>query len=282
CPTTPVYEGLRRRAPVHRRAPLRWLRGVLGCGEACWRQGSDRCQGSDRRPGAHLRPIFRRPTAGPGAGGLAPCVPPIHFVRSHSIRARPIGLIHINPSEAPDPYMAPPARGSGTDMVGETCPAQRLRGPRAGAPRPRPRPGPRSPVHFHSMHQARFATAAMGTRFELVLFSAEPQHRAAAEAAIDEIEAAHRRYTRFAPDSLVSYINRTAALAPVHLDADTFAMLEDALHVHRTSPGAFRATTPPPPPPSPRPGFALNPEDRSVTLLHREATIDLGAIAKGH
>jgi len=132
------------------------------------------------------------------------------------------------------------------------------------------------------MHQARFATAAMGTRFELVLFSAEPQHRAAAEAAIDEIEAAHRRYTRFAPDSLVSYINRTAAHAPVHLDADTFAMLEDALHVERNSHGAFSVTTTPPPPPSPRPGFALNPEDRSVTLLHREATIDLGAIAKGH
>src|SRR5690606_21026356 len=105
---------------------------------------------------------------------------------------------------------------------------------------------------------------------------------AAAEAAIDEIEAAHRRYTRFAPDSLVSYINRTAAHAPAHLDADTFAMLEDALPVERNSHGAFSVTTTPPPPPSPRPGFALNPEDRSVTLLHREARIDLGAIAKGH
>lgn len=136
------------------------------------------------------------------------------------------------------------------------------------------------------MHQARFATAAMGTRFELVLFSEEPaQHRAAAEAAIEEIEAAHRRYTRFAPDSLVSHINRTAAHTPVRLDADTFAMLEDALRVEVESGGAFSITTTTPSPsptPSPRPGFALNPEDRSVTLLHDEAKIDLGAIAKGH
>jgi len=134
------------------------------------------------------------------------------------------------------------------------------------------------------MHQARFATAAMGTRFELVLFSEEPaQHRAAAEAAIEEIEAAHRRYTRFASDSLVSHINRTAAHTPVRLDADTFAMFEDALRVELDSCGAFSITTTTPLPlPWPRPGFVLNPEDRSVTLLHDEAKIDLGAIAKGH
>ena len=136
------------------------------------------------------------------------------------------------------------------------------------------------------MHQARFATAAMGTRFELVLFSEEPaQHRAAAEAAIEEIEAAHRRYTRFAPDSLVSHINRTAAHTPVRLDVDTFAMLEDALRVELGSGGAFSITTQAPlpsPSPLPRPGFALNAADRSVTLLHDEARIDLGAIAKGH
>src|SRR5690606_24624310 len=131
------------------------------------------------------------------------------------------------------------------------------------------------------MQTLRLATAAMGTRFELVLFTAGPaRHRAAAEAAIDEIEAAHRRYTRFAPDSLVSHINRPAAHTPVRLDADTFAMLEDAHRVERQSRGAFSITTTPSP--SPRPGFALNPEDRSITLLHREARVDLGAIAKGH
>ena len=135
------------------------------------------------------------------------------------------------------------------------------------------------------MHQLRLATAAMGTRFELVLFTAEPErHRAAAEAAIDEIEAAHRRYTRFAPDSLVSHINRTAAHTPVRLDKGTYTMLEDALRVELESRGAFSITsTPSPPPsPSPRPGFALSPDDRSITLLHDEAKIDLGAIAKGH
>lgn len=200
----------------------------------------------------------------------------------------PLGYDHVRERNAPA------ARGASQPGHAQTAPAtdqdvhalRRINGSAASAAhlRPRPRPGPQSPLHFRPMHQARFATAAMGTRFELVLFSEEPaQHRAAAEAAIEEIEAAHRRYTRFASDSLVSHINRTAAHTPVRLDADTFAMFEDALRVELDSCGAFSITTTTPLPlPWPRPGFVLNPEDRSVTLLHDEAKIDLGAIAKGH
>ena len=68
----------------------------------------------------------------------------------------------------------------------------------------------------------RLAVGAMGTRFELVLLAGRGDLRAAGEAAIDEIETWHRRLSRFAPDSLVSHINREAARAPVRLDRDPF------------------------------------------------------------
>lgn len=89
----------------------------------------------------------------------------------------------------------------------------------------------------------RLATAAMGTRFELVLGGDQPERwRSEGEAALAEIEECHRRLSRFAADSLVSHIHRTAWRSPVRLDRDTFALFRDALDVHAASDGAFDVT----------------------------------------
>lgn len=125
----------------------------------------------------------------------------------------------------------------------------------------------------------RFAVAAMGTRFELLLGAGEPDGmgRAVGEAVIEEIEGWHRRLTRFAPDSLLSHINRTAADTAVRLDAATFALFEDALAVFDESGGAFCITR------AGRSGeIELDARARTVRFRGRGIALDLGAIAKGH
>ena len=86
----------------------------------------------------------------------------------------------------------------------------------------------------------------MGTRFEIVLPDSPrgpsgARLRAAGEAAIDEIETWHRRLNRFAPDSLVSHLNR-GLTSPLPLDRDTFDLFDDALAVWRDSWGAAAAS----------------------------------------
>jgi thiamine biosynthesis lipoprotein len=126
----------------------------------------------------------------------------------------------------------------------------------------------------------RLAVAAMGTRFELVLLAGEGDLRAAGEAAIEEIETWHRRLTRFAPDSLVSHINREASRAPVRLDRDTFELLRDAVTVWEKSEGAFDVTV--------ASGIIdagalrLDPINWTIEFARPGVSIDLGGIAKGH
>lgn len=147
----------------------------------------------------------------------------------------------------------------------------------------------------------RLATAAMGTRFELVLGGESPERwRAAGEAALDEIEQCHRRLNRFASDSLIAHINRTAHSRPVRLDADTFTLFEDALDVQQSSGGAFDiavgqamdawlggVSRAPVDAPHDRanaaaPSFELDASARTIRLTRPGTRLDLGAIAKGH
>lgn len=128
----------------------------------------------------------------------------------------------------------------------------------------------------------------MGTRFELVLEAADAPREdwpAIAEAALAVIEECHRKLTRFAKDSLASHIGRTAHARPVRLDADTFALFEDALAVWQASSGAFDITVAPA-----MEGDAFESGIPCVVLDSRHRTIafskplalDLGGIAKGH
>ena len=127
----------------------------------------------------------------------------------------------------------------------------------------------------------RLATAAMGTRFELVLGGADPDRlRPVGEAAIGIIEESHRRLSRFAPDSLVSHINRTAFAHAVRLDGDTFDLFADALAVQHATDGAFdiavagaRCRSG---------GVLLDGRARTIRFTRADVAIDLGAIAKGH
>jgi thiamine biosynthesis lipoprotein len=138
----------------------------------------------------------------------------------------------------------------------------------------------------------------MGTRFELVLEDGTCRDlRPAGEAALEEIEEWHRRLSRFAPDSLLSHINRTAARAPVRLDGETFALFADALEVARATDGAFdidvgglmgehalgrSAAQPPSRPRDPRGAWRLDAEAWTIQFAAPGVSLDLGAIGKGH
>lgn len=139
-----------------------------------------------------------------------------------------------------------------------------------------------------SARPVRLALAAMGTRFEIALHGEDRVRlRAAGEAALAEIADCHRRFTRFSADSLVSRIRRVAADRPVPLDADTFALFEDALAVGRLSGGAFDVTVAPlmDGEPGARTAGGAIELDRPTMSLRLRAPglrLDLGAIAKGH
>ena len=143
----------------------------------------------------------------------------------------------------------------------------------------------------------RLATAAMGTRFEIVILPAGEaaiqeraageaaiQERAAGEAAIQEMEDWHRRLNRFAADSLLSHINRTAASERVRLDRETFELLAAALDVWRASGGAFDITVAPAPAGhrTSRRAVNLREDDWTIGFEASGVTLDLGGVAKGH
>ncbi|MFN0058738.1 MAG: FAD:protein FMN transferase [Planctomycetota bacterium] len=136
----------------------------------------------------------------------------------------------------------------------------------------------------------RYATLAMGTRFELVLASpaaddnddaaAAARRRAIAEAALDEIDGWHARLSRFASDSVTSHVNRTAAQRAVKIDSELFQLIEYCLDVERASGGAFSVDAGATPHASA--GVALDFLGKSVRFTHADAALDFGAIGKGH
>jgi thiamine biosynthesis lipoprotein len=121
----------------------------------------------------------------------------------------------------------------------------------------------------------RAATAAMGTRFELVVAGDDHELRPVLEEAIREIEELHAKLTRFARDSLLSHINRSAAHAPVRLDRPTFELFAAAQSVHAASGGAFDITL--------GTGIVvLDPHTCTIAFDRASVALDLGAIAKGY
>lgn len=119
----------------------------------------------------------------------------------------------------------------------------------------------------------RLAVAAMATRFELLV---PDEARAEGEAALAVIEDAHQRYSRFAADSWLSHVNRTAAHTPVRCDDESWGMLIDARDVWRASGGAFDVTR------GHGEALVLDPGPRTVAFAIPGISIDLGGIAKGH
>lgn len=120
----------------------------------------------------------------------------------------------------------------------------------------------------------RLATAAMGTRFELVLADGGPDHlRAAGEAALERIDELHRILTRFESSGLIAHLRRVAP-RPVPIGADLFALLATAVAVRDASGGAFDIE-------AGARGLNLDAQTVSASLETPDHTLDLGAIAKG-
>lgn len=117
----------------------------------------------------------------------------------------------------------------------------------------------------------------MGTRFELVLPGGE-RHRAAGEAALEDILACHHRCSRFDEASLLTHILRAGVDGPIALDRDTLALFGDVLRVWRDSDGAFDPTVPH----GAMDALHLNPNTNTIRLTRPVASLDLGGIAKGH
>jgi FAD:protein FMN transferase len=89
----------------------------------------------------------------------------------------------------------------------------------------------------------RLATHAMGTRFELVLAGEDqPRLRAAGEEALAVVQEWHGRLNRFAKDSQLSFLNRTASERAVCVDEDLFELLSLCKRVWRVSGGSFDPT----------------------------------------
>jgi thiamine biosynthesis lipoprotein len=119
----------------------------------------------------------------------------------------------------------------------------------------------------------------MGTRFELVVEGDQAErHRAAAEAALDAVDACHTRFSRFIPDSLLAHLARIPPGTPVSLDRETFELFADAVAVWRGSGGAFDIAGGS----GAMSAVRLDARRLTVALEHPGLLLDLGAIAKGH
>ncbi|MFT5049153.1 MAG: thiamine biosynthesis lipoprotein [Chlamydiales bacterium] len=89
----------------------------------------------------------------------------------------------------------------------------------------------------------RLAIECMGTRFELVLVGGDRGFlRAAGEEALAEIEGCDARLSRFRSDSVLSHLNRSAALGPVPVDGELFEALVLCEQIWSASSGAFDAS----------------------------------------
>jgi FAD:protein FMN transferase len=93
------------------------------------------------------------------------------------------------------------------------------------------------------MNTVTVARAAMATRFEIVLHGQpETLLRAAAEAALDEIDRIEAQLSFYRPTSQISDLNARAAAGPVRVDPVVFDFLVQAERLWRQTDGAFDLT----------------------------------------
>jgi len=93
----------------------------------------------------------------------------------------------------------------------------------------------------------KLARDAMRTRFEIVLADSgdEADLRAAAEAALDEIERVEAQLSAYRDDAELYRVNHAAANAPVKVDPRLFAFLKRAQELSAMTDGAFDMTVGP-------------------------------------
>ena len=138
------------------------------------------------------------------------------------------------------------------------------------------------------MQSVQLATAAMGTRFELLLFGQDGPHlRAVGEEAVALIEGYHRLCSVHDRSSAISRVNATGRQVSLEVQADQkwvpidgelADLLASCAQLHEQTQGWFdvcasRAHK------DEGPGFELS--GQRVRLCAQDARIDLGGIAKG-
>jgi len=90
------------------------------------------------------------------------------------------------------------------------------------------------------------AKNAMATRFEVVLHGEDPVSlRSAGEEALAEIERIEACLSLFRPDSEIAHVNSRAALEPVKVTPEVFALLQRAQRISLETAGAFDITIAP-------------------------------------
>jgi FAD:protein FMN transferase len=103
----------------------------------------------------------------------------------------------------------------------------------------------RVPAHTASPHEAHgYSFVAMGTSCALQLFANSREHAdMVAALAVAEIERIQEKYSRYAPTSILSAINRAAGEGkPVLVDEETAGLLEFAFACYGKSGGLFDIT----------------------------------------
>jgi thiamine biosynthesis lipoprotein len=94
------------------------------------------------------------------------------------------------------------------------------------------------------MRTIRIPFQAMASDCEVVLGADDAgQARSLAQAAIDEVHRVETKFSRYRPDSIVSRINAAAGRDPVDCDDETWALLDYADALYRTSGGLFDITS---------------------------------------
>ena len=91
----------------------------------------------------------------------------------------------------------------------------------------------------------RVHRVAMACRFEVLLSGDDGRHTAAAHDALREADRLDALWSIHREDSAIALLNRTAADAPVPVDAESFALLVLAQDLWRRTAGAFDITTTP-------------------------------------
>ncbi len=85
----------------------------------------------------------------------------------------------------------------------------------------------------------RFSRSAMATLFEVLLPLGTPRAHAAAQSALDVIDAVEDELSIYRPTSALSDLNRRACAEAVTVSPGLFAFLEQAARLHEQTGGAF-------------------------------------------
>ena len=155
-----------------------------------------------------------------------------------------------------------------------------------------------------SSQVVRVARHLMATRFEVLLYGADPVSlRAIGEEVLDEIQSLEKRLSYYDPQSVISQINREAARRPVRVDPIVFEVLLASERLWKLTEGAFDVTSAAltrcwgfAQSAGQLPGLRalaeafdatgmhhveLDSQSRTVRFHHPETQIDLGSIGKG-